>query len=875
MSQPSALRSWTAGAIATLCLAVLALGASPAFAVGIDDNCPAPDDDKNLIISDAAFIYGTAKSDHICGGPSANVIVGALLDDEIYAGGGDDIVIGGHGVDLLDGGSGNDWLRGGTNADTYVGGFNGAGTDTASFADMTPVNGVAGMNVNLAAGVAIAGAVNESGHVDDQLSQIDNVIGSAFDDTITAASGTVNQMSGAFGDDVLNGTGGNDGMWGDGGSDTCMNDGAPVACVDGQGTHRPSTAVALVENRPKDPGMVVLGAEGSVDDTLTVTRINETLRVTGGGRLSAGANCANANETTIDCSLARARYVVVWGDQGNDRLTAGDNLENGPGTVDMNGGSGNDILTGGSEGENLFTGEGGADRLYGNGDFDALISEGDQVGSGGDYLDGGASDDQLVTDNACAGHTLWGGEGSDIIGFARQTTVGGISAGVHAQLGEGAVSQQAWAINEVDQEVLGCARSSILGGGETLEGTNQNDVLSGNEAPNTIWARVGNDTVFGNGGNDTLEGQRGADVVHGGWGVDTITGGTENDTLWGDEGADSMYGQDGNDTLYGNEGNDTLNGAAGDDSLWGYAGIDTMYGGENWDDLHARDGQVDSVIDCGAGYDPGAERDPDDPAGVGCNDRIPTNTYLTPGLTLNGQPGYITVSGNVFRADDGTPASGTVRVEFEKLGGGSWSLNRTVDVTLNNGHYDLYNWQVGVGQWRVRATFLEGQWRYARSESGSHGFQIKSGYRLVNRHSGKCLSLSANQAANGTAIIQWDCSGAPSPADGQVFTLVPMDTTGQYFNLKINSTQKCVDVTGVSTADGAYLQEWDCLGGGQTNQHWDIVPIAGQPPYEALIARHSGKCMDVLGLATGNGARVGQWGCWWGGNQQWSWQAIE
>jgi len=33
--------------------------------------------------------------------------------------------------------------------------------------------------------------------------------------------------------------------------------------------------------------------------------------------------------------------------------------------------------------------------------------------------------------------------------------------------------------------------------------------------------------------------------------------------------------------------------------------------------------------------------------------------------------------------------------------------------------------------------------------------------------------------------------------------------------------------------------------------------------------------MDVLGLATGNGARIGQWGCWWGSNQQWNWQAVE
>ncbi|HEU4701394.1 MAG TPA: RICIN domain-containing protein, partial [Conexibacter sp.] len=251
---------------------------------------------------------------------------------------------------------------------------------------------------------------------------------------------------------------------------------------------------------------------------------------------------------------------------------------------------------------------------------------------------------------------------------------------------------------------------------------------------------------------------------------------------------------------------------------------------------------------------------------------VPTNAYLTLDGTLNGQPGYVSVHGNVQRTN-GAPASGTVNVNFQKWNGSSWVTQNTATPTLVNGGYDINYREAGVGQWRVRAVF-PAQGDYAQSESEYHSFQIKSGYRLVSRHSGKCLSLSANNGASGTPIIQWDCSGAPNPGDGQVFTLVPIDGNGQFFYLKINSTGKCVDVTAANPSDGAYLQEWDCIGG-QTNQHWQIVPISGQPPYEALIARHSGKCMDVLGLATGNGARIGQWGCWWGGNQQWYWQAID
>jgi hypothetical protein len=170
---------------------------------------------------------------------------------------------------------------------------------------------------------------------------------------------------------------------------------------------------------------------------------------------------------------------------------------------------------------------------------------------------------------------------------------------------------------------------------------------------------------------------------------------------------------------------------------------------------------------------------------------------------------------------------------------------------------------------------LEPQGSFHRSESEYHTFQIKSGYRLVSRSSGKCLSLSENNPRNGTGIIQWDCSPAPNPGDGQVIHLVPMEASGQYFEIKINSTGKCLDVRDGSTADGVWLQEYDCLGAGQTNQQFRVVPIAGQPPYEAFMARHSGKCLDVTGNSTANGARIQQWSCHWGGNQQWYWQAIE
>ncbi|WP_304694411.1 calcium-binding protein [Conexibacter sp. CPCC 205706] len=633
--------------------------AAPAAAVGAGDTCPTPDPNKNLINSDAAVIYGTARSDFICGGPSANLIIGGELDDDIYGAGGNDIIIGGHGTDLMDGGSGNDWLRGGTNRDCYIGGD---GNDTASFADMTPEFGAS--NVGITADLSAAdGTVNgvapscdglpgpgraDGQGANEELADVENVVGSAFDDTITGSATGASHLSGGWGDDVLNGrsTGTQDDpIDGDEGNDSCLNNGAAVSCGAGGQTHRPSEAFAAVDSHSPDAGVIALGAEGTHTDSLTLTRTGSSqITLTSGDLLGGTATCPAASgppSTVLNCSIAAPRFIVLWGGDGDDTLTLGSSFPADE-SFDLNGGPGNDHMIGSATGEVLYSGAGGGnDTLDGNGGDDALISEGDPIGSGGDTLNAGGGDDQIVVDNACSGHTLWGGPGNDIIGFARQTTLGvagGTPRGVNARLGDASGNGPAYAIDAVGVEVAGCLASSIVAGGETLEGTQQNDILSGNNAGNTIWARAGDDTVFGNGGDDLLKGQNGDDTIHGGdgadnivagpgddtltgdIGADTIDGEGNNDTIYGDAGDDMLFGLDGDDTINGDDGNDTLNGNAGNDTLTGDAGVDSLFGGDNADRLHAADGTRDREINCGGNSDPGAERDSLDPLAVGCND---------------------------------------------------------------------------------------------------------------------------------------------------------------------------------------------------------------------------------------------------------------
>lgn len=101
-----------------------------------------------------------------------------------------------------------------------------------------------------------------------------------------------------------------------------------------------------------------------------------------------------------------------------------------------------------------------------------------------------------------------------------------------------------------------------------------------------------------------------------------------------------------------------------------------------------------------------------------------TRTFLTVDGHQDGRPGTASVSGNVFRGGGNTPATGTVNVNFDKREGEAWTYKTTAQPVLVNGHYEVRDWNVGVGQWRVRAVFRE-QADQAESVSEYHEFSIQ------------------------------------------------------------------------------------------------------------------------------------------------------
>ncbi|MGW9453425.1 ThuA domain-containing protein [Streptomyces sp. NPDC055632] len=114
-------------------------------------------------------------------------------------------------------------------------------------------------------------------------------------------------------------------------------------------------------------------------------------------------------------------------------------------------------------------------------------------------------------------------------------------------------------------------------------------------------------------------------------------------------------------------------------------------------------------------------------------------------------------------------------------------------------------------------------------------------YSLVSEANGLCADARAAATANGTVVQQYTCNGTTA----QQFVLTPTDGGHVRVGVRDNPSQ-VIDVTGVSTADGAPLQLWTYAGG--ANQQWRQVNEA--PGRVRFVARHSGKCLTAASAPT-------------------------
>jgi Ca2+-binding RTX toxin-like protein len=482
-------------------------------------------------------VYGGGFGDDLHGGDGNDSIFGELLDDDLFGDAGRDLLVGGHGTDYMDGGINNDWLRGGTNVDTYVGGDNRDDNDVASFATATPsaghLQGVNGVAVNLTdTATAGIGPHAVEGEGNDEIYQVESVIGSAFDDVIVGPN-----PAAAF-----------QHLYGGMGTDTCI----PSPCVapDNGELAQPFAYLDLhtpFANRTPtpDPAFIVVGGSASESLALQNPAADFRVRASVGGAPEQLATdttvCNRPSSGTVACPLAKPTggLALAYGGDGNDTITLSNPFANGM-TADFDGGNDNDSLTGSSGSEVLFSGNTGADALNGGDGPDALLA----LGRGGDTLDAGAGNDQLVTNDPCQGHVFLGGADQDVAGFARTNPPTSVNAnwGINAYMGDPMGNPA-----DINSSYYGHARllgrdgtgNACAGGAftwigansEILEGTMKKDTLIGNDSPNTIWGRMMDDELFGGGGDDILRGDEGNDALSGSTGADRFEGGTGFDHL--------------------------------------------------------------------------------------------------------------------------------------------------------------------------------------------------------------------------------------------------------------------------------------------------------------------------------------------------------
>jgi Ca2+-binding RTX toxin-like protein len=427
-------------------------------------------------------------------------VLGSHEADTLQGNGGANILGGAEGNDSLDGRSGNDVLAGGKGADALDGGTD---SDTASYE-----TSALGVNVQLTIVGAQAGAGEQAG---DVLSNIENLTGSAFADTL-GGDVNANLLSGGDGGDSLNGFGGADTLVGGAGADSLNGAGAL------------DTASYLGAAGPVAVSLAIAGAQTGAGDQA-------------GDILTAIENLAGSDFADTLGGSSDTTANVLSGFGGDDQLTGR------AGADTLDGGSGNDtaVYTGSVAGVRVSLAVAGA-QVGGDAAGDILLSIENVVGSGvadtisGDgnanVLSGGTGADTMV--GGAGNDTLIGGGGADSMngggGTGDAASYAAASVGVTVNLGL-----------LTAQVSAGEASGDVLSTIENLIGSAFADTLNGDANANNIAGGALGDRIAGGGGADQLLGEAGADSIVGGAGGDTLTGGAGADTLTGGDTLSADY----------------------------------------------------------------------------------------------------------------------------------------------------------------------------------------------------------------------------------------------------------------------------------------------------------------------------------------------
>ena len=124
---------------------------------------------------------------------------------------------------------------------------------------------------------------------------------------------------------------------------------------------------------------------------------------------------------------------------------------------------------------------------------------------------------------------------------------------------------------------------------------------------------------------------------------------------------------------------------------------------------------------------------------------------------------------------------------------------------------------------------------------------LSGNFKIMNRNSGKYLDLDKNKTDNNTAIVQFDDEGVDA-SQTWTFTEV-MKGKGVYSICSYGNKNRGMDVADFSKENGAQVQLYDYLG----NPHQQFILYDCGEGYYQLVARNSGKVVEIPQSSKGNG----------------------
>ena len=350
----------------------------------------------------------SSGNDVLNGGAGNDIIYGIGGNDVLNGDAGDDYMTGDDGNDTLNGGAGNDTMFGGNNNDTFVvtnlntsAGdkiYGGLMTDTL---DLSALTGVSNVVVNLATGSFTATGASSITTILD----VENAIGTAFNDTIIGSDAN-NTLFGGAGDDSMTGGLGTDKFYGGAGNDTFFTNSSSEDVIEAAGEGTADRVIAsatfnlavgsAVEFIQTDnaAGTTALNLKGNaLAQTIAGNAANNSLDDGGAGAADtliggAGNDTYNINNTgaiIVENAIFNGAILVPSSDRVvtsvSFTLAADDDIEgmntnSSTGTTAIN-------LTGnalrqsivGNDGDNVLDtgGAGAADAMAGNGGNDTYI----------------------------------------------------------------------------------------------------------------------------------------------------------------------------------------------------------------------------------------------------------------------------------------------------------------------------------------------------------------------------------------------------------------------------------------------------------------------------------------------------------------------